>query len=677
MATPELNATAPRNGALDNPAGAFMAQTLARMQVAQPANIDLLARLWFHLRPHANQPVTDAHARLDTLAALLASHPAYAAALRDHLAALFAAKKSIRLLTEAGLLPYRSFASELKRRIGYKLLPPEHDPSHLRDWLDTLITPRDHEWICQSDPAVWQQLCERMQVRALFRRDPPGVLTNAIRSLAHRIAAGGLDPELLRIDPVLEEYDSPFLALHHEVDSWLRDQVGDTRQIDVLFEQCKAALERVNRRKNEVGTSIELTLQSNRLMQQMRRMRTLIRLIDDSTRPQPDAEPVAESPYAPLVRLFIELIEASAERYRISSLIRDTGGRLARQISLFASQTGEHYVADSRAALSKLFWSASGAGIVIAAMALFKSRLVDLHLAPLQEALLVSLNYALGFVLIYVLHLTIATKQPAMTASLFAHTLAEVRSHQAQQKLIAEFADKVWRSQAAAIFGNMLFAFATAALIALALATTGHATFSADKAAELLAEINPVGSAALFYAAVAGIGLFLSGIVSGYYDNKTIYQRIPERLARLTMPPRLLGARAWQRIVDYLRNHLGGIMGNLFFGFYLGLTSAFGHLSGLPLDIRHIAFSAANLGYAWQALDWHLPLPIVLVSIAGVFLIGMVNLTVSFSLAFYLALRATRTSAQGSGKLLWRGLSAILKAPFHWTRAQAKSKDSP
>jgi len=321
-----------------------------------------------------------------------------------------------------------------------------------------------------------------------------------------------------------------------------------------------------------------------------------------------------------------------------------------------------------------MFWSASGAGIVIAGMSLLKSRLIALHLAPLQEALLVSLNYALGFVLIYVLHLTIATKQPAMTASLFAHTLAEVRSRTAQQKLIVEFADKVWRSQSAAILGNMLFAFATAVLIALALHFAGHRAVSDDKALHLLAEIRPLGNATLFYAAVAGVGLFLAGIVSGYYDNKTIYQRIPERLLRLSLPPRLLGARLWQRIVDYLREHLGGLMGNVFFGFYLGLTSAFGQLSGLPLDIRHIAFSAANFGYAWQASDWQLPLHVVLVSIAGVVLIGMVNLSVSFSLAFYLALRATRSSARGSGQLLWRGLVAILKAPFRWKPTQ---QDAP
>jgi len=647
--------------ALNNtPTAAFIAQTLARMAEAAPADLDLLTRLWFHLRPHSNQPLAAAHANLDTLTAILAYHPAYATALREHLAALFAGKKSTRLLTEAGLLPYRSFSAELRRRISYKLLPPEHDCAALRDWLDGQITRRDREWVDEADAAVWQRLCELLHLQALFRRDPPGVLTHAISALSHRIAAGGLDPELLRIEPALEEYDSPFLALQHEVDAWLRGAVEDIRQIDVLLEQCSVALERIGRRKHETGASVELTLKTTRLSQQMARMRSLIALLDPASE--------AASP-ALLASLFVELIAASGERHSVRSLVRDTSGQLARQISRFASQTGEHYVAEGRAALHKMFWAAAGAGVLIAAMALLKIRLIALHLAPLQEALLSSLNYAAGFVLIYLLHLTIATKQPAMTASLFAHTLAEVRSPTAQQKLISEFADKVWRSQAAAILGNMLFAFATAVVIALAFEFWGRQPVSADKAAHLLAEISPLGNGTLFYAAVAGVGLFLSGIVSGYYDNKTIYQRIPERLLQLRLPPRLLGVRLWQHIVNYLRHHLGGVMGNAFFGFYLGLTSAFGHLSGLPLDIRHIAFSAANFGYAWQALDWQLPLHVVLLSIGGVLLIGMVNLSVSFSLAFYLALRATRTSPRGSGQLLWRGLVAILKAPLRWKSA--------
>jgi len=634
----------------------FIEQTLGRMAETQPADLALLARLWFHLRPHANQRLVAGSEHLHGLIALLERHPPYVAALRDHLVALFKDVKATRLLTEAGLLPNRAFGIELRRRIGYKLLPPANDPSHLRDWLDAQITARDRDWVSETDPADWLRVCDLLELDALFRRGAPGVLTNAINSLSHRIASGGLDPELLRIDPALEQYDSPFLALHDEVAAWLRGESDDTRQIDVLIDQCNAALDRIRRRTREFGTSVELTLQEMRLAQQMRRMRDLIALTD----------PAAEPRHALLVQLFVELIEASHERYGIGNLVSETTGGLARQITQFASRTGEHYVAENWPALKKMFWAASGGGVIIAGLALMKIRLVAEHLAPLQEAMLVSLNYALGFLLIYLMHLTVASKQPAMTASLFAHTLSEARGQKAQQKLLNAFAEKVWRSQASTLLGNMLFAFATAALIALAFDVSGHTAVSAEKALNLLAEIDPFRSAALFYAAVAGVGLFLAGIVSGYYDNQCVYRAIPERLQRLALPRRLLGARLWKAAVAYLAPRWGGIAGNLFFGFYLGLVSAFGHLAGLPLDIRHIAFSAANFGYAWQAFDWQLGGGVVLVSIAGVVLIGLVNLTVSFSLAFYLALRATRTSRRESGLMLLRGLFAILKAPFHW-----------
>jgi len=643
----------------DDHTASFIERTLVRMMETQPPDLRLVARLWFHLRPHANQPLATASDNIHLLTALLEQRPDFVAALRLHLGALFTDKKATRLLTEAGLLPYRAFGAEIRQRIAYKLLPPERDLGQLRDWLDDLITLRDHDWLREVELSDWVRIGQLLQLQHSFRRGAPGVLTNAINSLSHRIAVGGLDPELLRIDPALEDYDSPFLALQYEVDAWLRGQAEDTRQIDVILEQCSEALDRVGRKSQELGTSIEFTLQTTRLTQQMARMRALIAL----------ADPATDAPHGLLGRLFVELVESSNERYSVAKLVRDTTGRLARQITQFASQTGEHYVAENRAGLKKLFWSAAGGGAIIAGMALLKTRIVSLHLAALPDALLVSLNYALGFVLIYILHLTVATKQPAMTASLFARTLADVRGQTAQQKLLDEFAGKVWRSQLSALLGNMLFALATASLIAWALDATGHIAVGADKAAQLLAEIDPFRSAALFYAAIAGIGLFLAGIVSGYYDNQSVYRRIPERLQRLSFPQRLLGAGRWNTIVEALRPRWGGIAGNLFFGFYLGLMSAFGYLAGLPFDIRHIAFSAANLGYAWQAFDWQLPLPVALTAIAGVVLIGLVNLTVSFSLAFYLALRATRTSRRDSGHLLLRGLSAILKAPFRWNGA--------
>jgi len=53
----------------------------------------------------------------------------------------------------------------------------------------------------------------------------------------------------------------------------------------------------------------------------------------------------------------------------------------------------------------------------------------------------------------------------------------------------------------------------------------------------------------------------------------------------------------------------------------------------------------------------------------------LVNLTISFSLAFYLALRATRTSRRDSGHMLLRGLGAVFMAPFRWRSPRHPTQD--
>ena len=96
---------------------------------------------------------------------------------------------------------------------------------------------------------------------------------------------------------------------------------------------------------------------------------------------------------------------------------------------------------------------------------------------------------------------------------------------------------------------------------------------------------------------------------------------------------------------------------NFIFGVLLGVTGYIGHLTGLPLDIRHVAFSAANLGYAsvlgMGVFEFMLNLLFVL-------MIGLVNLWVSFTLALTVALRArdTRLSSLPS---LYGSLKAQIK----------------
>ena len=653
----------------------YLERTLKRMAAeTKAANPTLIKRLIFHLRPGIADSNEHAATHLADLLGLIERNQVYAQALRFHLVGLLLTKKTGSLLRDSGILPRRGVITELSRRIGYKLLPPAANPDSLRDWLDETLTARDTKWMAAVDTKLWDRLLYALNLADLDDQAAVAlrkILHDAINGLSHRIAAEGIDPELLRIDPELEEYASPFLAQHEEIYALLQssrtaDQtVFDISQAIVLLDQCRAVLGRVQRRAVSVGTSVNLTLLSNRLHQQIIRLNNLLELM---------AADSAAIRIPILVKLFLAFNATFNERYSVRSLVSGTTRRLAYQITQHAGHTGQHYIADDRSELVRMFRSAAGAGVIVAAMALLKVFIVQSHLAPFQEAFLVSLNYALGFMLVFVLSFTIATKQPAMTASLIAHTISRARSAKDQTQVLSNFVNSVFVSQSAAIAGNLLLAFMTAMLIANGLAYfLGMQPIDAHKAESMLGEINPLLPMNLVYAGVAGVGLFLSGIVSGYYDNKSVYNRIPQRLAALSWPSYLVSQRGWNAIVSYTSDHLGGLAGNAFFGFYLGMVSAFGMLSGLPLDIRHIAFSSANFAYAWQAAGWNLPWQTVVLATTGILLIGLVNLAVSFALAFYLALRASNLPAREAAPLLKRTMIAMLCAPWNMMKQRNQS----
>jgi site-specific recombinase len=78
-------------------------------------------------------------------------------------------------------------------------------------------------------------------------------------------------------------------------------------------------------------------------------------------------------------------------------------------------------------------------------------------------------------------------------------------------------------------------------------------------------------------------------------------------------------------------------------------------LLGLPIDIRHIAFSSAFVGYASAGLDFAITWQTALYAALGLLLIGMVNLAVSFSLALYVAIKSRKVRFKQ-----WRQLVKVL-----------------
>jgi len=65
-----------------------------------------------------------------------------------------------------------------------------------------------------------------------------------------------------------------------------------------------------------------------------------------------------------------------------------------------------------------------------------------------------------------------------------------------------------------------------------------------------------------------------------------------------------------------------------------------GQFLGIPFDVRHITISAGNTALGLYGLDNHVPAMYLLTVVLGVLMIGFLNFFVSFSLAFFVAVKS-------------------------------------
>lgn len=629
--------------------------------------IDLVAQL----RPRDVENVQRSQDGLRMLIDVLRSRPALAESLRNYLSALLVARNHSFVYAGSGILDNTGFFTELRHRVSNRILPPALDARFLGDLLAEIFVEQDDAvWLAHITPALWQEFMAVLQLEA----SPPGLqqirheLAEALLILACRLAALGLEPELVRYYPALAEFESPFLAQQREIEAIVAAQRDpsiemdalDRAHADVLLDQCGDALVRIRKLSHEAGAAVGLSWHLRRAEQMIARMHVMLRLLD----PAQEEARVSDG-----ASFFVELVDAECRRNSVRELVSDVTELLSLQVTEHASRTGEHYVTSSRSEFMGMFRAAAGAGVIVAFMALIKSFIGALHLPPLWEALGFSLNYGLGFVLVHILGFTIATKQPAMTAATLAAALDPRKNGASPLEEMSELIVQVSRSQFIAIVGNVLLAAITSMLIAFAwTAIAGAPPIGSEKAAHLLHDIHPLLSMAIPHAAIAGVCLFLAGLVSGYYDNKAIYHRVPDRLRRVRWLRRLLGERRLDALANYVEHNLGALAGNFSFGFMLGCMGTIGFLTGLPLDIRHVTFGAANFAYAMQALDFHVDWQTVALCSLGVALIALTNLLVSFALALKVALQSRRVRFAESRQLLgllWRHLRSRPR-DFFW-----------
>jgi site-specific recombinase len=654
-----------------------MEKVLERFGQPDQDPVALWVALVDKLRPPSPTQTDSATANLRTLSHLLARRPDLLSNLRGAMLRLFHEHKQVTMYVSSGLLPSTGFFSETSRRIGNRLLPEVIDTTYIKDLLSVVFHRVDDEvWVNAIADNDWLELLRLLvgHQSPMFEEDASplpnavGEVLESLRVLSFHVSAIGLDRELVRIDPNLEEHESPFLAQNTELltyiqhySNWWTTQgalIADDKHLNVMLHQCDEVLQRVRKRAMRIGTSLTLTFKLERLRQHLERIHELNALLSELR-----TRRVVEDAAPRIVRLFKALVRAECRKNILSDYWGQNVELLSLRMTESASKTGEKYITSSRGEYFGLIASAALGGLIIAFMAGNKIVLDSQGMAPLNELLSLCLNYGLGFILIHMLGGTVATKQPAMTANAIAASIGEGKGKTRDLEALADLIVRTIRSQTGAILGNIGVAIPVALVVGMVIKLgTGEHFISPEKAHQLLDEIDPRGGAVLF-AAIAGVCLFMSGLIAAYYDNLSAYNRVPQRLRQMSGLRRLLGEARAERFAAYVEQNIGALTGNFFFGFLLGGATAIGVLFGLPVDIRHIAFSSAYLGYASAALDFSIPATTAAIALSGVLLIGITNLLVSFTLTLSVAMRARRISFEQGRSLGGLLLKRLLRAP--------------
>jgi len=156
----------------------------------------------------------------------------------------------------------------------------------------------------------------------------------------------------------------------------------------------------------------------------------------------------------------------------------------------------------------------------------------------------------------------------------------------------------------------------------------------------VLHSVTLLGPTALF-AAFTGVLLFASSLVAGWAENAFVFHRLDSAIAWNPRFVAVLGASRAMRWSRWWRANISGLAANISLGLMLGLVPALLNFFGLPLDVRHVTLASGQLGAALGALgSGLLAEPAFWWCVGGIAVTGVLNLTVSFSLAFAVALRS-------------------------------------
>ncbi len=555
-------------------------------------------------------------ARLELLVVALERIPEARERFTATVRAVLQQTDAIKLFGEIGLPNERGLWAETTDRLARRFLPEAPRPHELGDLAARIVRrSSDLAWLGPAADPLLERLAAIVPDawESLHRS-----VLDAIALIATRIAALGTS-EAVRLRTVVASVrESPLYRL------------GQC-PLDELPEMITAArvqLAEIHHALEHTGVSVDVVYSLDSIERGLSRLEILLALVERDDRPAYAIRSVIAAAGNGLLGL-----------RSFTQLIGDNTRLLARKVVERAGRTGEHYVTSSRREYWMMFRSAIGGGAVIVFLTAGKFLIKWGHFAPFLDAVLASVAYSAAFLIMQLLGLTLATKQPSMTAAALAGSIRERAGPEQLDELVSMIA-RMARSQLAAIVGNVIAVIAVAIAFDLVYtAAAGEPFLDQAKAIHAAEDLDPLGSWTIPLAAITGVQLWISSLFAGWFENWVVYRRIPEAIEHHRLGSRFGRARM-ARAARFLERHAAGFGGSISLGLLFGFTPQLGNFFGISLDGRHITITTTSLVLSATSIGVDGLGPAFGWGVLGLCTVALCNFGVSFSLALMVALRA-------------------------------------
>ncbi|RYX93622.1 MAG: recombinase [Comamonadaceae bacterium] len=562
------------------------------------------------------------------------------------------------LLADFGFAPRTAFVSELAERIRRKLMPGTPETVDAAA-LFSLVAPNrfDAQWLGALDEDQVNRIAQLLAGTSTGQQTLQWQynLIDAVTYCTTQIRSTGFAPEL-RLRMGREDINArAFHALVSDVEalravlftpgSGRAELLAAVIQYRERLDGCRRAVNSVYAHLDQNGVSVGMVFRLRQLRARILRVRDLLDCL------------LSPKPAVAAVKLLARMVVVGEDTKSIRALIRANSTLLAAKMAERSAETGETYITRNKAEYGEMLGKAMGGGAITAFTTLLKFMILAVGMSAFWSGFWSGLMYAASFIVIQLLHFTLATKQPAMTAPAMAARLKDLGSGNAIQAFVDEAAN-LFRSQVAAVLGNVWMVIPAVLLINSIIGfISGHSMITREDAKHVMESLSLVGPT-LMWAAFTGAVLFAASMIAGWAENWFVLHRLDSAIRYNPRFTGVLGAARAARWAQFMRDNISGFASNIALGFMLGLIPPVTGFFGIELQVRHVTLSTGQLAAAGAALGLEaFRMPAFWLCVAAIPLIGAFNLGISFYLAFRLALRAHNVSGLDRARIraaLWQ-----------------------